>query len=181
MTCLSLARRRSVGDLPDRPEPETTTPAGPGRAERAAARLRQDDALAQLARFVLVGASSTVLYALLFLGLHRLGYLPAHVIATVISSMVANDLHRRLTFHAEDRVSWLRAQWEAGGVSLIGLLATSGALAWLDATAGNAPAPVQIGLVIAVTAFIGALRFVALRWIFRPQHVARATEDAVPA
>src|SRR6476660_3104212 len=79
VTCLSVARR--------------------GPLDRLAARLRQDDALAQLARFVVVGASSTLLYALLFLSLHWMGYLPAHVLATVASSVVANDLHRRLTFH----------------------------------------------------------------------------------
>ena len=81
--------------------------------------------------------------------------------------MLANELHRRLTFHAEDRVSWLSAQLEAGGVSLLGLLATSAALGWLDATVGSRPV-LQIALVVTVTAGIGLMRFVALRWIFRP-------------
>ena len=110
-----------------------------------------------------------VLYALLFLALHRLGYLPAHVTATVISSVFANELHRRLTFHADERVTWLTAQWEAGAVSLFGLLATSAALGWLHATASSAAPALQIALVIAVTTLIGTLRFIALRWIFRPQ------------
>ena len=137
-------------------------------AARTGVRLRQDDALAQFARFVLVGGSSTALYAVLFLSLRGLGYLPAHVVATVASSILANELHRRLTFHAERRVSWLTAQVEAGGVSLLGLLATSAALGWLDAATGTAHPFWQISLVAAVTAFIGLLRFLALRWIFRP-------------
>ena len=137
-------------------------------AARAGFRLRQDDALAQFARFVLVGGTSTALYAGLFLSLRSLGYLPAHVIATVASSMFANELHRRLTFRAERRVSWLTAQVEAGGVSFLGLVATSAALGWLDAAAGTAHPFWQITLVAAVTAFIGLLRFLALRWIFRP-------------
>ena len=161
MTCQSVARR--------------------GVVDRLGARLRQDDALAQLARFVVVGASSTLLYALLFLALHWLGYLPAHVLATIVSSVVANDLHRRLTFHAEDRVRWLTAQWEAGGVSLIGLLATTAALSWLDATTSDAPAPLQIALVISVTTLIGAMRFIALRWLFRPHDDVRPAEDSVSA
>jgi putative flippase GtrA len=132
------------------------------------ARLRRDDMFAQFTRFVLVGATSTVFYALLFLSLRSFGYLPAHVIATVASSMLANELHRRLTFHAEERVSWGTAQLEAGGVSLFGLAATSTALGWLDAAAGDAHPALQIALVAAVTAAIGLMRFVALRWIFRP-------------
>ena len=137
-------------------------------AARTGVRLRQDDALAQFARFVLVGGSSTALYAVLFLSLRGLGYMPAHVVATVASSILANELHRRLTFHAGRRVSWLTAQVEAGGVSLLGLIATSAALGWLDAAAGTAHPFWQITLVAAVTAFIGLLRFLALRWIFRP-------------
>jgi hypothetical protein len=50
----------------------------------------------------------------------------------------------------------------------VGLIATSAALSWLDAAAGNAQPFWQITLVAAVTAFIGLLRFLALRWIFRP-------------
>ena len=134
---------------------------------RTAVRLRRDDSFAQFARFVVVGAASTALYALLFLSSWGLGYLSANAIATVGSSMLANELHRRLTFHAEDRVSWLNAQLEAGGVSLLGLLATSAVLSWLDATVGSRPV-LQIALVVTVTAAIGLMRFVALRWIFRP-------------
>jgi putative flippase GtrA len=135
---------------------------------RTTDRLRRDDALAQFARFVLVGGTSTALYALLFLFLRDVGYLPAHVVATAASSMLANELHRRLTFHAGRRVSWQTAQAEAGGVSLVGLLATSAALGWLDAATASTHPLWQIALVAAVTAVIGLMRFIALRWIFRP-------------
>jgi putative flippase GtrA len=131
-------------------------------------RLRQDDVLAQFARFVLVGSVSTAVYALLFLTLHGFGYLPANVGATVVSSVLANELHRRLTFHADERVGFWTSQVGAGGVSLFGLLATSAALTWLDSAAGSAPVALQIGLVAAVTGGIGLIRFAALRWIFRP-------------
>jgi putative flippase GtrA len=153
----------ALGDQPGTPVDEDRD-----AALRAVDRLRQDDTLAQLSRFVLVGATSTAFYALLFLSLHRFGYLPAHVVATVASSVLANELHRRLTFHAEERVGWGTAQLEAGLVSLFGLVATSTALGWLDAAAGSAPPALEIALVIAVTTVIGVVRFVALRWIFRP-------------
>jgi putative flippase GtrA len=174
VTCPSLLRRRPeatdfVGDLSRRPlEPVQDA------AVVLATRLRRDDTPAQFVRFVLVGGSSSAVYALLFIALQTFGYLPAHVVATVASSVMANELHRRLTFRAEDRVSWLTAQIEAGGVSLFGLVATSVALGWLDSATGSAPVFLQISLVAAVTGIIGLIRFVALRWIFRPT-------EAVPA
>ena len=163
VTCPSPARAPADGSVgpPTAIEPEPTT------AQRALARLGKDDALAQLLRFAMAGGTSTLLYALLFLTLHPLGYLPAHVTATIASSIFVNELHRRLTFHAGGRMSFLAAQWEAGTVSLFGLLATSAALGWLHATASTAPPVVQIALVIAVTTLIGTIRFVALRWLFR--------------
>ena len=170
VTCPSLTRRRPVaaeflGDQPREPVGRV-----PDLAVRSVARLRRDDTFAQFARFVLVGATSTALYAVLFLSLQGFGftYFSAHVVATVASSMLANDLHRRLTFRAGERVSWLTAQVEAGGVSLVGLVSTSAALGWLDAATGSAHPLLQISLVAAVTACIGLMRFVALRWIFRP-------------
>jgi putative flippase GtrA len=131
-------------------------------------RLRQDDLLAQFARFVLVGGVSTAVYGLLYLSLLRRGYLPAHLFATVASSILANEMHRRLTFRADDRVNWFSAQVEAGGVALIGLLATSVALGWLNSSVSSAHVILQVTVVTAVTAAIGLMRFVALRWIFRP-------------
>jgi putative flippase GtrA len=168
VTCPSLLRRRSVaaeilGDHLNGPEHQVA------RTARAVTeRLSRDDTAAQFVRFVLVGGSSTAVYAALFVALDWLGYLSAHVIATVASSVLANELHRRMTFRAGERVSWLTAQIEAGGVSLFGLAATSVALRWLDASVGDAHPAVQIALVMAVTGLIGLLRFIALRWIFRP-------------
>jgi putative flippase GtrA len=174
VTCPSLLRRSSAGavvvdDLP----PGRTDPAR-RTAARVVARLRRDDTFAQFARFVLVGGSTTAVYAVLFLSLSRLAglsYLPAHVAATTVTTVLANEMHRRLTFRAEDRVSWPAAQWEAGGVSVVGLVATSSALEWLDSVTGTAHPAVQVAVVATVTAAIGCLRFIALRWIFRPTGV----------
>ena len=148
-------------------------PAAAERLGELSAWVRRDDALAQFLRFVLVGATSTALYAVLYISLSGLGYLPAHLISTVVSTIAVNEAHRRLTFRAEDRVDWLTAQWEAGGVALVGLVSTSAALTWLDSAAGSAPIWLQITLVASVTAIIGVLRFVALRWIFRPHAPAQ--------
>lgn len=177
MTCPSLLRRSSSAvAATDQPAPPTAPRPSHLRGELLAA-LRRDDLLAQFSRFLLVGVVTTAVYAVLFLALSQLGgldYLPAHVAAIITSTALANELHRRLTFHAEERVSWLTAQWEAGSVTLIGLVATSAALRWLDAVTETAHPVLQVGVVALVTAVIGALRFIALRWIFRSRTPAPA-------
>ncbi|MGY1711662.1 GtrA family protein [Geodermatophilus sp. SYSU D00758] len=160
VTCPSLlCRRQVVGELV---EGRATGP-----AEWVVEQVRGGGTLGQFLRFVLVGGSTTVVYAALFVALGWLGYLPAHVSATVVSTILANELHRRLTFRADERVHWFTAQWEAGGVTVVGLMATSAALGWLDSHAGEASVVTQVTLVVCVTAAIGLMRFVALRWLFR--------------
>jgi putative flippase GtrA len=152
VTCPSLqSRRPALGDA----------------IGTVTARLRGDDTIGQFARFVLVGGATTLVYAALFIALKGLGYLPAHLIATAASTALANELHRRLTFRAGERVHWFTAQWEAGGITVIGLFATSSALGVLDSTVGSVNVAIQVALVVAVTGLIGLMRFIALRWIFR--------------
>ena len=158
MTSPSLLRRghaaEAVGEL-SRATARWAQDSAPGLTER----LRKDDTTAQFMRFVLVGAVTTAVYALFFVALRGGGYLPAHLAATAVSTVLANELHRRLTFRAEERVHWFTAQWEAGGVTVLGLL---------EALTETAHLGLQIATVAAVTAAIGLMRFVALRWIFRP-------------
>ncbi|WP_345771917.1 GtrA family protein [Geodermatophilus sabuli] len=151
VTCPSLSRRPALGDA----------------FGTVAARVRGEDTLGQFARFVLVGGATTLVYAALFVALTALGYLPAHLIATAASTALANELHRRLTFRAGERVHWFTAQWEAGGITVIGLFATSAALGVLDSTVDSVSVVIQVALVVTVTGLIGLMRFIALRWIFR--------------
>ena len=130
------------------------------------ARLHGDDAAAEFVRFVTVGVSSSVVYFALFLGLRGLGAVPANLAAFVVSTVLANELHRRVTFHAGRRVGWFAAQCEGGGLALAGLLATSAALMALDGVVGDAWWA-QVLLLAAVTGAIGLVRFAALRlWVF---------------
>ena len=170
MTCPPLLRRSpaseavdAVGDLP-----RATAHRVQGLGPRLAERLRRDDTAAQFARFVLVGGVTTLVYAVFFVPLSGSGYLAAHLVGTAVSTVLANELHRRLTFRADERVHWFTAQWEAGGVTILGLLATSSALGWLDAVTDGTNTWLQIATVAVVTAFVGLMRFLALRWIFRP-------------
>jgi putative flippase GtrA len=170
VTCPSLLRHQPAAAFLDDVAHARHFRAG---VRRFAARLQRDDGQAQFGRFVLVGGASTLLYGVLYLALGDLGYLPAHVAATVASTVLANELHRQLTFRAEDRVDWLSAQLEAGGVALVGLLASGVALGWLNSSA-DSPVALQVLLVATVTGLIGLVRFVALRWIFRPTGAAAA-------
>ncbi|MGY1772735.1 GtrA family protein [Blastococcus sp. SYSU D00813] len=137
--------------------------------EAVLGRVRGDDALAQFARFVLVGGSTSALYALIFVALHGFGEQPANWIGSVVTSVLANEMHRRLTFRAGERVGFLTAQVEGGALSIAGLVSTSLALAWLTAATDTDDPVLQFGLVALVTATIGTLRFIALRWLFRPK------------
>jgi putative flippase GtrA len=169
VTCPSLLRRTAEGGAREGGAPA----AGALVTEHAAAlrtRLQQDDAGAQFARYVVVGGLSSALYALLFLALEGVGSQPANLVGAIASTLLANELHRRLTFHASQQVSWFTAQWEGGGLSGIGLVATSLALAGVHGLIGDVGTGVQLCLIAAVTGAIGLVRFVALRsWVFASQ------------
>lgn len=165
MTALSLLRRPAVADGAaglDRGLRETL-----GRTVRAlVTRLSADDARAQFARFVLVGGISSVLYALVFVLLEGTGDVPANAIGSIASSALANEMHRRLTFRAEGRVGWFTAQWEGGGLTIVGMVATSLALAGADAVFGEVGVVWELTVLGLVTGAIGLVRFLALRWLF---------------
>ncbi|MBL1075363.1 GtrA family protein [Nocardia sp. 2] len=125
--------------------------------------LRGDHILAQLIRFALVGGASNIAYLLLFLAIHGTGPLIANIAGSIVSTMIANELHRRLTFRATTRVTWFTAQWEGGGLAVLGLLATTAALAALDFCAPGLGELTQATAVLTLMAAIGGLRFLALR------------------
>jgi putative flippase GtrA len=166
MTSVPL-RRHEVAEVPTSAQLRAT-------ASRLGERLRRDDGVAQFARFVLVGVLSSALYALVFLALDRVGDQPANIAGAVASSVFANEMHRRLTFHAGERVTWFAAQWEGGGLALAGMVATGLALGWFDSVVGDHGSLVDLAVVALVTGAIGLVRFVALRWVFGARTPERA-------
>ncbi|MCF6745043.1 GtrA family protein [Blastococcus sp. KM273128] len=148
-------------------ERPSVVPAGIGievRPVPVAAWLRSDRTPAQFARFVVVGGSSNLVYLGLFLLLAGLGDQAANLGGVLVSTAVANELHRRLTFRATDRAGWATAQWAGGGLALAGLAATSLALAASDPWTASAGPLGAVAVVWTVTAAVGAARFVGLRW-----------------
>lgn len=125
--------------------------------------LRGDHAFAQLIRFALVGGTSNIAYVLLFMAMNDIGPLVANVAGSIVSTVIANELHRQLTFRAAGRVGWFAAQWEGGGLALIGLLISTAALAGLEFWAPGLGEIAQTGALIAIMGAVGGLRFLALR------------------
>jgi putative flippase GtrA len=158
MTC-ALLRRPEVAEVPTSAQVRSA-------GARLVERLRGDDGAAQFTRFVLVGGVSSLLYALVYLLLDGFGDQPANIAGAIASSILANELHRRLTFHAGERVSWFAAQWEGGGLALAGMVATALALGWFDSIAGDDGSLADLAVVAVVTGAIGLIRFAALRWVF---------------
>ena len=136
--------------------------------EAAPGYLRHSDGVpAQLVRFALVGGAANVVYFALFVLLRPEGLMTANVVAATVSTALATELHRRVTFGAGDRTNWLAAQWESGGLAIAGLLASSAALAALNVAFPGASSVLAGGFAIAVSAAVGGVRFVLLRgWIF---------------
>ncbi|MEV6323544.1 GtrA family protein [Nocardia sp. NPDC051787] len=145
------------------PYPALPNAEAAARFEQPIRYLRSDRAFAQLIRFALAGGSSNVAYVLLFFAMHGVGPLIANVAGSVVSTMIANELHRQLTFHAAGRVGWFTAQWEGGGLALVGLGITTAALAALGVWAPGLGDTAQAAAILAITAAVGGLRFLALR------------------
>lgn len=166
MTCPSLLHRSPAVQAVD--EIDAVRTQSTHRARDLAVRLRTGDgSAAQFSRFVVVGALSSLLYAVVFIGLDRFGDQQANLAGAIASTLLANELHRRLTFHADGRVSWFTAQWEGGGLAVVGLVATSVALAGLNQLVGETSWVTEVLLIGAVTGAIGIVRFVALKaWVF---------------
>ncbi|MFE3446580.1 GtrA family protein [Nocardia sp. NPDC059180] len=125
-----------------------------------------DHAFAQLLRFALVGGASNIAYLLLFLVCAGLGPLVANVVGSIVSTMIANELHRKLTFRAAGRIGWFTAQWEGGGLALIGLAVSTATLAGLEFMAPGLGEVTRAAAVLVVMAAVGGLRFLALRGLF---------------
>lgn len=122
---------------------------------------------AEFLRFVLVGGASNVVYALVFVMLGSVGTFSANAVGVVVSSALANELHRRHTFRAAARVHWLSAQWEGGGLALLGLVVSTVSLALLDVWLPVVDDLARAATVIAVSGAVGVMRYVGLRsWVF---------------
>ncbi len=166
----------------DPPPASVPTGSGPSPRIRAAGWLARDHVRAQFARFVLVGGSANLVYAGLFLLLAGLGDQAANLVGVVVSTAVANESHRRLTFRAGNRVGWATAQWAGGGIAAAGLVASSLTLAALEVWTVSSGPLASVLAVIAVSGLVGLVRFAGLRWVLavRPDAASPARLPVAP-
>ncbi|WP_337059727.1 GtrA family protein [Kineococcus sp. G2] len=125
-----------------------------------------------LPRFVAAGLTGNAAHAVVFLMLGAWTALPVaavNVSATVVSTLVANEMHRRFTFPGGAGTPWFRGHGVGGAAAVLGVvLSTSALTAWHHLVPG-ASALSGLLLVHAVTGLVGLANFLALRTVLRPR------------
>ena len=130
-----------------------------------------------LGRFVVAGLLGNVAHAVVFLLLGALTASPAtfnNVVAVVVSTLVANELHRRFTFRGARSTSWFKGHGLGGAAAAVGLVLSTAALsAWHHVVPG-AGAASALAVVHTVTGLVGLTNFLVLRRVLRPAVVLAA-------
>ncbi len=119
--------------------PSDPRPAGPVADPRRAR------SSGQLVRFVVAGVTSSASYAVVFLVMARVlaaGAIMSNVAATLFSTVLANELHRRFSFRGATAATAPRAQGAGAVMAALGLGASTLALAAWHQLAPSAGAAV---------------------------------------
>ncbi|MGN6300644.1 MAG: glycosyltransferase [Angustibacter sp.] len=137
-----------------------------GRAPRAAG---GGGLLGHAVRFAVVGALSTLAYAVLFLAARpSLGAQGANLVALLLTAVANTAANRRYTFGVTGRSGVGRHQAQGLLVFGLGLAVTSGALAGLHARVPSAGHGLELGVLVIANVAATVLRFGLLRqWVFR--------------
>lgn len=121
----------------------------------------------QVIRFVAVGVTSTLVYALLYVLLHAyVGAQAANFAALAITAVLNTAANRRFTFGVRGRAGLLRHHLFGWGVFLFGWAVTAGALAGLHAVIPDSGRGIELAVLIVANLVATATRFAGLRWIF---------------
>jgi putative flippase GtrA len=123
----------------------------------------------QLARFLGVGAASTVAYVLLYLGLRiPLPAEPANAISLLVTALLNTAVNRRVTFGIRGRPDLARHQARGLIAFAAGLVLTSAALTALHAAVPRPSRITEVAVLLTASMAATALRFVLYRrWVFR--------------
>ncbi|HET6825785.1 MAG TPA: GtrA family protein, partial [Amnibacterium sp.] len=145
--------------------------------------------VSQVLRFGVVGALSTLAFALLFLALRPLfGEQAANFLALLVTAIANTGVNRWFTFGVTGRVGAVRHQAQGLVVFALAWCITSGSLVALHDVVPH-PSPAEEILVLTVANLTATvLRFVLLRaWVFRTRAPRarrpgrRTPLDATPA
>jgi putative flippase GtrA len=125
--------------------------------------------LHQVVRFAVVGALSTVAYALLFLALSGpLGTQGANFTALLLTAVANTAANRRLTFGIRGAEQALRHQGQGLVVFALGWALSAGSLGLLHVMAPTAARSLELAVVVIANLGATVLRFVLLRgWVFQ--------------
>jgi glycosyltransferase involved in cell wall biosynthesis len=128
-----------------------------------------------VARFMAVGAASTLAYAAIYLLLRlAMGADAANAIALALTAVGNTAANRRLTFGLRGRADLARQTALGVVVFLLALALTSGALAVLDALAPSPARWLELTVLVAASTVATVTRYFALRsWVFSPRTAAR--------
>lgn len=123
----------------------------------------------QLVRFCVVGAASTLLFALLYLALHpALGAQPANFVALLVTAVLNTAANRAFTFGVRGRGGVVAHHAHGIAIFLAGWVLTSSALLLLHIVSPDASRAADLGVLIAANLVATLTRFVVLRRVFRP-------------
>jgi glycosyltransferase involved in cell wall biosynthesis len=137
-----------------------------------------------VARFMGIGALSTIAYALLFLLLRAsAGAAAANIVALAVTAVGNTAANRRLTFGVRGRASLVRQHAAGFLVFLLTVGLTSGALAVLHGLVAAPPRALELAVLVAASTVATVTRYVALRsWVFaRPRRAPAPAPPAAPA
>ena len=137
-----------------------------------------------LARFVLIGALSTIAYAAMYLVLRMwLGPDGANALALACTAIANTQANRRYTFGVRGRVGLLTQHATGVVVFLLALGLTGGALGVLHGLDPTAPHVLEVIVLVVASAFATITRYAVLRsWVFatRLRPASLRTRQGVP-
>jgi putative flippase GtrA len=166
-TPVTVARRVDDGERARRSGVAATDQATEARRRR-----RPSPAMTrQLARFCLVGVTSTAFQLGLYLLLRGvLGPLSANLVALVVSNVANTAANRRFTFGIAGKQNAARHHLQGIAVFGLSLALTSAALGLLDLAAPAAPQSAELIVLMAANLLGTVARFALMRgWVFRPE------------
>jgi putative flippase GtrA len=143
--------------------------AGPGRQASG-----PGEVASQLARFVLVGAASTVAFVVLYLLFRGVMTAQAANAASLLVTAVANTaVNRRFTFGIRGRDHATRHQMRGLIAFGVGLAVTSGMLAGLHAVTTQPGRAAEVAVLVVANLTATVVRFLLYRgWVFRSAKAA---------
>ncbi|GAA1186206.1 putative flippase GtrA [Kitasatospora gansuensis] len=137
-------------------------------------------AFAAFARFVLCGggvglAASFAVAALA----SRIPWVLANALVTVLSTLLATELHARFTFGAGGRATW-RQHAQSAGSAAAGYALTCGAMLVLHQLMAAPGAVLEQAVYLSASALAGVARFAVLRLVVFARNRAQAAAGVRP-